>query len=71
MNFSVGMDESFLIKVKKRKTESKVDFCIICLTKKLKDKDVMKEPKLSSFKTDFNFLGKTQIWQSCGSGNRL
>ena len=52
MNFSLGMDKSFLIKAKKRKTESEVDLCIICLTKK-PEENVIKEPKSGSIK---NFL---------------
>ena len=49
MNFSLGVDESFLIKTKKRKTESEVDLCIICVNKKPKE-NVIKELKLSSIK---------------------
>ena len=49
MIFSFGISKSFLIKTKKRKSQSEVGLCIICPTKKPKE-NVIKEPKLSSIK---------------------
>ena len=49
------MDESLSIKAKRRKFESDVGLCIICLIKKPKE-SVIKEPKLISIKNLLSIL---------------
>ena len=71
MNFFLGIEESFSIKAEKNITEFKVNLCIICLNKKLKE-NVIKESKFEFYqKFIFSFVGKTRyssLAPSCETG---
>ena len=62
MNFFLGIEESFSIKAEKNITEFKVNLCIICLNKKLKE-NVIKESKFDQVlsKIYFQFRGKDTL----------